>query len=46
MLSTMSFIGGGGINSVLYMMLTTFVLIPVASMVMLLLIDMSVPREE
>jgi flagellar protein FlaJ len=46
MLSTMSFIGGGGINSVLYMMLTTFVLIPVASMVMLVLIDMSVPREE
>ncbi len=46
MLSTMSFVGVGGTNSVLYMLLTTFVLIPVASLVMLLLIDMSVPREE
>ncbi len=46
MLSTMSFVGVGGANSVLYMLLTTFVLIPVASLVMLLLIDMSVPREE
>ncbi len=46
MLSTMSFIGGGGLNAVLWMMLTTFVLIPVLSLVMLLLIDMSVPKEE
>jgi len=46
MLSTMSFIGGGGLNAVLWMMLTTFVLIPVLSLVMLVLIDMSVPKEE
>lgn len=46
MLSTMSFIGGSGMDSVLWMMVTTFVLIPVASLVMLLLIDMSVPKEE
>lgn len=46
MLSTMSFIGGTGMDAVLWMMITTFVLIPVLSLVMLLFIDMSVPKEE
>lgn len=46
MLATMSFIGSSGINSLMWMYITTFVLIPATSALMLLIIDTSVPKEE
>ena len=46
MLSTMSLIGGGGINLVLWLYFTAFLLIPIISIVLLLLIDITVPKEE
>jgi flagellar protein FlaJ len=48
MLATMSFInfGTSGINGLLWMYVTTFVMIPVVSVLMLLVIDTSVPKEE
>lgn len=46
MLATMSFIGGSGINAVLWMYVVTFVMIPAVSALMLLILDSSVPREE
>jgi flagellar protein FlaJ len=46
MLSTMSLIGGGGLNLILWLYFTTFLLIPVISVVLLLLIDVTVPKEE
>uniref|UniRef100_A0A7C3J3K6 Type II secretion system protein GspF domain-containing protein n=1 Tax=Candidatus Methanomethylicus mesodigestus TaxID=1867258 RepID=A0A7C3J3K6_9CREN len=46
MLATMSFINSGGIDSLLWMYVVTFVMIPAVSALMLLIIDTSVPREE
>jgi len=46
MLATMSFIGSSGIDSLMWMYITTFVLIPATSALMLLIIDISVPKEE
>ncbi|MDI9608982.1 MAG: type II secretion system F family protein [Candidatus Verstraetearchaeota archaeon] len=46
MLATMSFIGSSGIDSLMWMYITTFVLIPATSALMLLVIDTSVPKEE
>ncbi|RWX73952.1 MAG: hypothetical protein Metus_0731 [Candidatus Methanosuratincola subterraneus] len=46
MLATMSFIGSSGIDSLMWMYVTTFVLIPATSALMLLIIDTSVPKEE
>ncbi|MGC8937071.1 MAG: type II secretion system F family protein [Candidatus Methanomethylicaceae archaeon] len=46
MLSTMSLVGGGGINVMLWLYFTAFLLIPIISVVLILLIDVTVPKEE
>ncbi|MCX8181728.1 MAG: type II secretion system F family protein [Candidatus Methanomethyliaceae archaeon] len=46
MLSTMSIIGGGGINVILWLYLTTFFIIPIVSTALIILIDLMVPKEE
>ncbi|MBC7113173.1 MAG: type II secretion system F family protein [Candidatus Methanomethyliales bacterium] len=46
MLSTMSLIGGGGINLILWLYFTTFLLIPLISIILIILIDVTAPKEE
>lgn len=46
MLATMSLIGGGGMNIVLWLYLVTFMLVPVVSIMLIILIDAMVPKEE
>lgn len=46
MLSTMSLIGGGGINVILWLYLVTFFIIPIISIALIILVDAMVPKEE
>ncbi|MGQ9759261.1 MAG: type II secretion system F family protein [Candidatus Methanomethylicaceae archaeon] len=46
MLSAMSLIGGGGINMLLWLYLVTFFMVPLISIMLIILIDAMVPKEE
>ncbi|MGA2572572.1 MAG: type II secretion system F family protein [Candidatus Methanomethylicaceae archaeon] len=45
MLCTLSFLGGGSINALLWLDLVSYLIVPMISIVMLVLIDSSVPSE-
>lgn len=46
MLATLSFLGGGGINAMMWLYLVTYLMVPMISMMMLLMIDSTVPSED
>lgn len=45
MLATLSFLGGGGINAILWLYFVTYLMVPLIAVMMLLMIDSSVPSE-
>lgn len=46
MLATLSFLGGGGINALMWLYLVTYLMVPMISIMMLVMIDSTVPTEE
>jgi flagellar protein FlaJ len=46
MLATLSFLGGGGINAMMWLYLVTYLMVPMISIMMLLMIDSTVPSED
>jgi flagellar protein FlaJ len=45
MLATLSFLGGGGINAIMWLYLVTYLMVPFIAVMMLLMIDSTVPSE-
>jgi flagellar protein FlaJ len=45
MLATLSFLGGSGLNALLWLELLSYLIVPLISIVMVILVDSSVPSE-